>query len=101
MTTPFKKQDQIELFELRSVEGWKDPEGGWAWNNSWFIEHVELNISDGELSPRKIFKRLRDMNLLSERSKGNVCLYDDGDVIEVQHKSTREPIFAFIPHPTK
>lgn len=87
-------------YELRSIDAWRDPEGGWTWNNSF---HIESGIFIGnEVGTRGLLKYCREgLNILTNESKGRVRVYDDGDIIEIQARGTGEPLFAFIPEPTE
>jgi len=88
--------------KLLSIDAWRDPEGGWDWNNISAIEEGIFIAEDSELlsSSRKLLKYFRDnLCVLSDKSKGRVFVdfgYDimDGVLIVVHHKGTGEPLFA-------
>lgn len=79
-------------YKILSVEAWRDPEGGWTWN-AWY-DTGERYESHWPKTPREVFARLRELTLLSEASKGNMALEDDGYNLVVTNRNTREPIFA-------
>ena len=88
--------------KLLSIDAWRDPEGGWDWNNISAIEEGIFIAEDSELlsSSRKLLKYFRDnLCVLSDKSKGRVFVdfgHDlmDGVLIVVHHKGTGEPLFA-------
>jgi hypothetical protein len=88
--------------KLLSIEAWRDPEGGWDWNNISTIEGGIYIAEDSELlsSSRKLLKYFRDnLCVLSDKSKGRVFVdfgHDlmDGVLLVVHHKGTGEPLFA-------
>ena len=88
--------------KLLSIDAWRDPEGGWDWNNISTIEEGIFIAEDSELltSSRKLLKYFRDnLCVLSDKSKGRVFVdfgHDimDGVLVVVHHKGTGEPLFA-------
>ena len=88
--------------KLLSIEAWRDPEGGWCWNNISTIEEGIFIAEDSDLltSSRKLLKYFRDnLCVLSDKSKGRVFVdfgHDlmDGVLLVVHHKGTGEPLFA-------
>ena len=88
--------------KLVSIDAWKEPEGGWNWNDLSVIEEDIYIASDSEIlsSPRKAIKYFREnLDVLNENSKGKVSVYLGGDIIdgilvEVQARGTGEPLFA-------
>ena len=81
-------------YNLLSVEGWRDCEGGWFWNQ-WYTIESALDISETGTTPRKLFKYLRGNGYLSERSKGKLRLHDDGYNLVIECRNTGEPLYAF------
>ena len=84
-------------FKLLSIDAWREPEGGWTWNNCFTLEDG-IYILESELTPRKIARMLRQWGYLSEYSKGRIYV-DMGReymewFIEIQNKATGEPVFA-------
>jgi len=87
---------------LLSIDAWRDPEGGWCWNDSHTIEEGIVIAEDSELltSSRKLLKYFRDnLCVLSDKSKGRVFVdfnndIMDGVLIVVHHKGTGAPMFA-------
>ena len=90
--------DQIQ-FKLLQIDAWRDPEGGWYWNNCYTLAD-DIFIDEDALTPRRILRYLRTAGFLSDYSKGRIAIdglpspYIDGYCIEVLDKSTREPLFA-------
>ena len=88
--------------KLLSIDAWRDPDGGWDWNNISTIEEGIFIAEDSELlsSSRKLLKYFRDnLCVLSDKSKGRVFVdfgHDlmDGVLVVVHHKGTGAPLFA-------
>lgn len=86
-------------FELRVIDALRDSEGVWDWNDSYVIAN-DIVFCESALTPRRILKKLRDWGYLSPKSKGRVRVVDEGDLIEIQEKSTGKPIFALLVYET-
>lgn len=89
------KEKTYFKFELRAIDAWGEPDGGWTWNNSYVLAD-DLIFCETELTPRKILKALRDWRFLSPDSKGRVRVVDEGELIEIQEKNTGMPILALL-----
>ena len=86
--------------EIRGIDALRDKEGLWSWNDSFILaDDIFWNAKD--FTPRKILKQLRNWNFLSAASKGQVRVVDEGDLVEVQEKSTGRPILALLVRETK
>ena len=85
---------KVRRFEVRYIDAWRDRDG-WYWNSTHRITSGVV-LAESEITPRKIFRFLRTNGWLSTDSKGNVALQDDGDVITVVDKDTREPVLALL-----
>lgn len=95
--TPTPLEIEVHEMEYRivTVEAWRC-DGNWTWNSSSTIGETN-DITEDELNnPRKVLKWLRDAGFLDESSKGKVSVDNDGFVVEVQRKGTKEPILAII-----
>jgi hypothetical protein len=88
-------EEKYYKFQLRDVDAWANPEGGWSWNDSHVLEE-DIFFADSRITPRIVLRKLREWRFLSEESKGKVRFVEDWPVLEVQIKSTGEPILAFI-----
>lgn len=53
---------KLQVFQ---IDAWRDPDGSWTYNNSIPLRKIEIN---GEVTKRKIFKALRNVNLLGPES---------------------------------
>lgn len=86
----------VDLYpiEIRSVDAWRDPDGGWSYNDSFVIcrEEVKNVLLNPDITNRKLLKFLRDMGVLSAESKGKVRIHESWPYIEVQNKNTEEPL---------
>lgn len=82
------------MYTLLIIDAWRDPDGGWIWNN-WFLMEEDIHIAP-DTSTRALLNMLRP-GYLSDSSKGRVCVEDDGYNIVIMDRGTREPIFALEP----
>jgi hypothetical protein len=92
-----KKKGTVEIWEVRSIDAWRDPESGWYENSSSRSGDIVLLPGAGT---REILKALREGGFLSERSAGKVAVDDLGSVpayIWITDKSTGEPLFSISP----
>lgn len=84
------------VYELRSIDAWREPEGGWAWNDSFRLEEGIVFQAD-QLTPRKLLRHLRTWGYLKLESKGKARVVDDQDeLIEIQAKGTGQPVLALL-----
>jgi hypothetical protein len=85
--------------KLLSIDAWREPEGGWTWNDLRIVER-DWYWSPESLKPRQLLRRLRKSGYLTDASKGRVRVevvaddWHDGTLIEIQDKNTREPLLA-------
>ena len=86
--------------EIRGIDALRDEEGHWSWNES-FVLADDVFWNSEDFTPRKILKQLRNWNFLSAASKGQVRVVDEGDLVEVQEKSTGRPVLALLIQETK
>lgn len=80
-----------------SIEAWREPEGGWTWNNQWLVAELSREQAEKLTTPRKLCRYLREIGRLSEHSRGRVRVEHtagDPDMYEVCDKGTGEPLFA-------
>ena len=80
-------------YEIRSIEAWREPDGGWYWNNSYVIGSLVFE----EPTTRRILRVFREEGYLSEESKGRATVWTDGEMFEIQDRRTGEPVFALLP----
>lgn len=83
------------LYTCLFIAAWREPEGGWTWDNMFTIE--EDIYLDPEFTARGLLAMCRRAGWLTDHSKGRVRVEDTGYYIEVQDKNTGEPLIAFRP----
>lgn len=83
------------IAELRSIDAWREPEGGWSWNDSHLIEDG-LVFGEDALTSRSILSALRKWGYLTHTSKGRVRVEHEWPIIEIQNRHTREPLLALL-----
>ena len=80
--------------DLVSIDAWKE-EKCWTWNASYTVER-DIIMADSAITARKVTRMLRDMDFLTQASKGRVKVSDEWPIIEVQRKSNGRPLFALM-----
>ena len=77
-----------------SIDAWNNGEGSWDWN-AWHRMGEDITIdNERDTTPRKLLAILRDMGYLSDASKGQLCVEDDGQNLTILMRGTLEPIMA-------
>jgi hypothetical protein len=89
---------ELIRFKLLQIDAWREPEGGWTWNQA-ICREEDIYISEELLTPRRITALLRRWDYLSPESAGRVLVdmnpeFVDGYLIEILYRNTREPLFA-------
>lgn len=77
---------------LLSIDAWRGMEGGWDWNEWHRIGTVPATVLN--LTPRRLFKYLREAGYLSASSAGRVARDDDGYNVVIVEKNSRRPVYA-------
>lgn len=82
-------------YEIRQIDAWNSPEG-WTWNESFHIGEFHSNAKTNKAWKRTFTKALQHMGITF---KLNRTLIDcqDGEILEIQDRKTKEPLFAAIP----
>lgn len=96
MSTRYYREDGKSLdplFELREIDAWPEPEGGWTWNDSFVLTRFRSDADD----LKGLFLRV----LMDVRGTGlphGVFRVDDSDwnVLEVQRRRDLCPVWAMI-----
>lgn len=92
-----KREGKTETWKVTSIEAWREPEGGWTWNQSFRAGTIEL---PPHASTREMLKRMREDGYLGSKSMGHIRVEKIGGdpyLIEFQDKNTGEPFFAIEP----
>lgn len=79
-----------DTYELRQVDAWADPDGGWTYNTTY---HLGEFTTAGDV-PRAMRRALARLGVTFYR--GRTVTEYDGDVYEIVDRATREPLFAAI-----
>lgn len=88
--------DNYANYKLLTIDAIRE-DGSWSWNDVRLVEEGIFIAEDSELlgNSRKLLKWMRDQEWLGSGSKGKVTIdWGDYDIIEIQSKSTGEPIMA-------
>ena len=87
------KTNNKNTFEVRQVEAWTDPESGWYWNNSFYIGSFTTSAKDEK---RAFTRFLKNNGIVFFKGKTVIDVQDDGFILEIQDRKTKEPLFAAI-----
>lgn len=79
-------------FDVREIDAWNSPEG-WTWNESYHIGNMETAAKD-EKKALAAFLARHGIKFRKNRTR----IIDDGEIIEIQDRKTREPLYAAIPN---
>ena len=80
-------------YDVREIDAWSDPESGWIWNTSYHIGTMETAAEDVR---RALTAYLKKHGIVFKLNR--TIIYDDGSVIEIQDRKTKEPLYAAIPN---
>ena len=84
---------QTESFEVREIDAWADPDGGWTYNATYRIGSFCTYSDDIPRALRRYLKQYHGITFY----RGRTVTEYDGDVYEIVDRATREPLFAAIP----
>lgn len=89
------KLNKFYPVEVRSIDAWAEPEGGWSYNATYKILDLdERNYLHEEVSHRKILEFMRGKGFLTDYSKGKVYVNSDQwPHVEIGGKDDRQPWF--------
>lgn len=83
----------VRTFDVLSIDAWNGPDG-WTWNASFKAGEIAV---DPAWSTRKLLRAFREAGFLAAASAGRCRIDNDGadpTTIEIQDRSTGEPLFA-------
>ena len=80
-------------FELREIDAWAVPDGGWTWNDSFVLRTFKSDADDLKGLLLRVLRDVRGKPL----PRGVFRVDDsDWDVLEVQRRSDGCPIWAMM-----
>lgn len=88
------KEERYFKADLVSIDAWKE-DGCWTWNSSYIVER-DIVFGEDAITTRRVLNLLRKMGHLTQHSVGRVTVSDEWPLVEVQIKSTGQPIFALM-----
>lgn len=81
------------LWEVRQIDAICE-DNNWIWNSS--ISVFEFNVREGNPNViRAFYRALKKYGVVFK--PGRVLCIDDGDILEILDRKTKEPLFAAIP----
>lgn len=78
--------------QVYSIDAWRDPDGGWTWNQWFAVGKQEL---PDRVTTRQLLKHARDAGYLTDYPKGRVKVDDDGYNLTICDRGTGEPLIAY------
>ena len=84
-------------FEVRQVDAWAKPEGGWSWNESCRLLDFKTEAKDVKRAFLRALLRALRRNGIGFFHRGRWRVDYDGDVYEVCERKGGRPLFAAIP----
>lgn len=88
----FCTAQQPERFEVREIDAWADPDGGWVYNATYRIGSFCTYSDDIPRALRRYLKQHHGITFY----RGRTVTEYDGDVYEICDRATHEPLFAAI-----
>lgn len=81
------------LWELREIDAWAEPEGGWMWNNSFVLKRFRSDADDLKGLFLRVLADVRGCPL-----PRGVFRVDDSDwnILEIQQRKTGMPVWAMM-----
>ena len=79
-------------FEIRQLDAWGNKEDGFEWNDSFHIGFFETSAKNEKQAFRNALVKY-GISFMPHKTK--IC--DDGYILELQNRKTKEPLFAAIP----
>lgn len=77
-----------DRFELRTVDAWAEPDGGWVWNESRHVGYLDTFSRNVRRAFRRAVRRLG-----WDYGRSYAVQYD-GDVYELVDRKSGKPVFA-------
>ena len=77
------------LFEVRQVEAWASPDGGWDYNNVWKMGEFRTHANDERRAFTGYLKRKHGIVFKKNRTR----IEYDGDNYTIVDRKTGEPLF--------
>ena len=87
------KTNNKNIFEIRQIEAWSDPDGLWTWNNSYIIGYMKTSAKDEK---RAFTRYLKKQGIVFFKGKTIIDSQNGCDILEIQDRKTKEPLFAAI-----
>lgn len=87
---------EYRKFNVLSIDAWREPEGGWFWNQ-WYTLEKGVVFSEDALTTRSILTALRKWGYLTPGSKGKLAVEDDGYNLVVLLRNSGQPLLALEP----
>lgn len=77
-------------YELGYVDAYEDEESCWCWNES--IRLSDFTVVSTTNIPRKFVRELHKLGVYFVPNR--ILVYDDGDLLEIVDRKTKQPLFA-------
>lgn len=80
-------------YDVRQIDAWTEPAGGWTWNSSYHIGTMETAADPRRALPDYL---RRKHGIIFKRNRTRIEY--DGSIYEIQDRKTKEPLYAAIPN---
>lgn len=80
----------ILRFEIRQVDAYEEEDSCWCWNES--IHLSDFAVASTTNLPRKFVRELNKLGI--HFAPNRTLVYDDGDLLEIVDRKTKQPLFA-------
>ena len=82
--------------DILSIDAWRQPEGGWNWNNWHRVDEITKEDFEKLKTNRQILRDARERGLIGKQSAGKVSVEDDQYNIVICARGTGEPLYAYV-----
>ena len=79
-------------YDVREIDAWTDPDGGWTYNETWSLGTLETSGDPGR-ALRAWLKTRRGITFYRGRTRTET----DGSLFEIVDRKTGQPLFAAVP----
>lgn len=80
----------VFCFEIRQVDSYREENDSWTWNTSYRLS--DFTVARTTNLPRKFVRELNKLGIHFAPNRTLIC--DDGDLLEIVDRKTKQPLFA-------
>ena len=87
------KTNNKNTFEVRQIDAWPDIDNTWTWNMSYLVGYFSTSAKDEK---RAFTRFLKKHGITFKKNRTIIDSQNGGDILEIQDRKTKEPLFAAI-----